>query len=534
MTGSCNYLNYNQEDFVSDPNEEFSDFDHLKQLLTGIYSSLPGGFNSVGNAMRASGSDDAVESNSLSKVNDYFNGSWSSLNAVDDKWSSFYHAIRNANLFLKYADTSVIEKIKYNEDYDQKKSQLKYFIPEARFLRAYFYFQLVRRYGEHIPLITESLGIDEVNSSEPSSEGDIFNFIVNECSQIADELPISYKGIHNEEFGRATRGAVMALKEKALLFAASPLFNPNNDKSKWVRAAEAAHDLIDLHHYSLEPDYNDVVNTYGSHELIFGRRDPPSNSFERNNFPVGYQGEPGTCPTQNLVNAYEMVSGLSIDDPNSNYDPDDPYKNRDPRLMKTIIVNNSEWKDRNVEIWEGGRDGQPIQFATPTGYYLKKYLIERIKITEPNPTSIKHLWVYFRYGGILLDYAEAMNEAFGPDNEAQFNLTAREAVDKVRRRVNMPDFPSGMSKDEFRKKLRSERRVELAFENHRFWDIRRWKIGSVTINIKGMAISKSNNGDFDYKEKVIQHRQWEDKMYFYPITKNELFINDKLKQNPGW
>jgi len=127
-----------------------------------------------------------------------------------------------------------------------------------------------------------------------------------------------------------------------------------------------------------------------------------------------------------------------------------------------------------------------------------------------------------------------MNEAYGPDNPADMGMTAREAVNQVRARVNMPAFPAGMSQSAFREKLRNERRVELAFEDHRFWDVRRWKIGPSTTEIYGMDITRNDDGSFNYERTLVEERVWQDRMYLYPIPQSEVFKNEALQQNPGW
>jgi hypothetical protein len=325
----------------------------------------------------------------------------------------------------------------------------------------------------------------------------------------------------------------MALKARTLLYAASPLHGSSQEE--WAQAAEAAHVIIDSAWYSLDPNYSDAFNNSQSSGLIMGRRHNPSNDFEAANFPIGYEGaDPGTCPTQNLVNTYEMANGKDIDEEGSGYDPQNPYENRDPRLKQTVIVNNSMWKGRNVEIWRGGVDGPPKDRATKTGYYLKKYLQESASMDPDNPASARHLWVYFRYAEVLLNYAEAMNEAYGPADAHGYTMTAVEAMNKVRTRAGLPAYEGPMTKEAVREEIREERRVELAFENHRFWDIRRWEIGSQTTEIKGMEITMNQDSTFTYDKVTIENRQWDPKMNLYPIPQSELYKNSNLEQNPDW
>jgi hypothetical protein len=534
LLNSCDFLNYDEttgfsQDYI------FSDFNRSKNFLSNIYNRVPSGFNSVGGAMRASGADNAEEIYNLEEVQQFNDGSWSAINPLDSQWGNLYDGIRATNRFLKEFDTTRFDDRQYNNDYDQIIEQARLYPAQARFLRAYFYFELIKRY-DHVPLITNLLTPEESNSVAPSSYQEITDFIVSECNTIISVLPVSYESVPNNETGRATRGAAMALKSRALLYAASPLHSSSGDTGKWEAAASAAKAIIDSAYYTLEDNYSDVINNRTSSELIFERRNSSSNIFERSNFPVGFEGSnPGTAPTQNLVDAYGMQeSGLNIENSNSGYDPSNPYQGRDPRLYQTVIINNSNWKGRPVKIWNGGRDGPPQDRATETGYYLKKQVIESVSLDPNNTTEAIHTWVHFRYGGILLDYAEAMNEAYGPDNSAGMGMTARQAVNMIRNRVNMPNFSAGMSQAQFREKLRNERRVELAFEDHRFWDIRRWQIGPSTTDIYGMKITRNDNGSFTYNRNLVEERVWEDRMYLYPIPQEEIFINDALNQNPGW
>lgn len=530
----CDFLEYDETTNYSEE-DVFTEFDRTKDFLTNIYAKLPEGLNSVGGAMRASGADDAEEVYELEPVQQYNDGSWSAINTLDDKWGQMFDGIRAVNKFLAKTEGQNFEDLQYNYDYEDIMEEYQYYSPQARFLRAFFYFELLKRYGQ-APIVTEVLTVEEANEVESSSFDEVVDFIVSETNAIIPELPVEYQSISSSETGRATRGAAMALKARTLLYAASPLHNESNDQQAWVDAAEASKAIIDSAYYSLENNYSNVVNNRTSSELIFERRMGQSNSFERSNFPVGYEGaSPGTAPTQNLVDSYEMqTTGLAIDEPGSGYDESNPYEDRDPRLDATVIYNNSDWKGRSVELWNGGRDAPPEERASETGYYLKKYVIENVSLAPGNTTRAYHTWVFFRYGEVLLNYAEAMNEAYGPDNPAGFGMSARQAVNQVRDRANMPDFPAGMSQNEFREKLRNERRVELAFEDHRFWDIRRWEIGPSTTDIYGMKITENGDGSFNYEKEQIESRVWNDHMYLYPIPQSELYKNKNLEQNSGW
>jgi hypothetical protein len=534
---SCDFLDYNEEDFLSDREEVFQDFFRTEGWLTNIYADLPGGFNSIGGAMRASATDNAVEANTQSGVYTFVDGSWGPANTPDDAWNRLYRGIRYANIFIEELDTTIVEDTRYNDDYDIEKDQIQYFRPEARFLRAYFYFELMKRYGGGVPLITEELTPEEANAAEPASLEEIVSFIVEETEAVAPDLPVTYSNVEGQQTGRATRGAARALKARTLLYAASPLFDDDSgDAATWDAVAEASAEIINARTYALDSDYENAFNNFSSSGLILGRRFAPSNSFEQANFPPSYGGAPGTCPTQNLVSTYDMQStGKDIDAPESEYDPEQPYTERDPRLRQTVIVNNSTWKGRPVQSWRGGDDGPPQELACPTGYYLKKYVIEDITVQGANQTSQQHLWVLFRYGEVLLNYAEAMNEAYGPTADPEgYGLTAYEAVNEVRNRAGMFNLLQGPSQSELRQKVREERRVELAFENHRFWDLRRWEIGPETTTIREMQIERQGGSTFAYDKAVLDERVWEPAFYRYPIPQSELLINDNLTQTPNW
>jgi len=538
LTG-CNYLDYNEEDFY-DNDMVFENFDRTKNILNNIYDRLPSGFNEVDGSMRAAATDDAIEAYSLSNVNIFIDGRWSPAQVIDAVWAHNYRAIRAANQLLNNYDISVLDDKRYNDNYPEMIKEYELFDDQARFLRAYFYFELMRRYGG-VPLLQGSvLELDEGNTVKHNSFSEVVNFIVEECDALIDLLPVNYDNIPGKpNKGRATKGAAMALKARTLLYAASPLHNPANDLTKWEDAAAASYALIDSCNqngwYTLDSDYSNVVNNFESLELIFGRRYTPSSSFERSNFPVGYQGAlPGTCPTQNLVDTYEMVNGKDIDETGSLYNPDRPYRFRDSRLEKTILLNNTSWKDRNVEPWRGGLDGPPLERATRTGYYLKKYVDPNVSLDPNSRISTEHLWVFFRYGEILLNFAEAMNEAYGPTEVHEYEMSAVQAMDLIRSRAELPAYNGEMTQEAVRKEIREERRTELAFENHRFWDIRRWMIGEQTTTIMGMDITRNENGTFNYSVVEVQNRTWNEKYNLYPVPQTEIFKNSNLTQNPNW
>lgn len=551
---SCeNYLNRELSTDLT-YQEVTKQYAYSRSRVASIYTDLQLGFLKCDGAMMASASDEAEHTLETSDVQKFNYGSWNATSNPDNVWSAFYKGIRKANQFLISADSINLDLYKYDPlpaqqtVYLSRLAEIKNWKYEVRFLRAFFYFELVKRYGG-VPLLTSALNMDaNIAEIKRNSLSECIQFIVNECDSAASVLPVTYSAT---DLGRATKGAALALKSRVLLYAASDLFNTptwagsysnpelisltGDRQQKWQAAAAAAKAVIDLAGtgYSL-PAYGTVfgTTTFSNAEVIFCRRAGATNTFEVANYSVGYDlGQSGTTPSQNLVDAYEMkTTGKGILEAGSGYNPLDPYANRDPRLGMSVIVNNTTWKSRPIEIWDGGRDGKGITNATRTGYYLKKYVNEGLNLIT-NTTSV-HSWVFIRLAEIYLNYAEALNEA------APGNADIKTYVDKVRQRtgVAMPVLPAGLTQTQMREKIRNECRVEFAFEDHRLWDVRRWMIAESVLSapLKGMQITKNTDGTFNYTVVNVENRVFEPKMYFYPIPQNEIFTATGLVQNPLW
>lgn len=545
---SCADLDYH-EYTTYDKNYVFTDFDRTAGVVTDIYSFLDSDIPTDGSLCSAC--DESEYAWSWSSVFGYTDGRWSPSNPYS-RWD--FAGIRRANFFLTEYVNADFSELKYDKDYEAEMKRFNRYPYEVRFLRAYFYFNLARAYGD-VPLITKVLTEDEANQVTRTPVAEVFDFIVKECDAIleADQLPVRYSDLVGDaangsstDGGRVTKQAVMALKARTLLYWASPLFTKENNSDLWRQAAQANKDVIDFctaNGISLGK-YSEIwgTNNWQAGEMIFVRRVGDMNWPETTNFPVGMEnGNSGNCPTQTLIDAYEMqATGLAWDEPGSGYDQTDPYAGRDPRLAMTIAVNGDKWPDTNpnpLETYQGGRNGLPLAGATPTGYYLKKYLDKTIDIsTSTGSGSTRHNWVTYRLGEFYLNYAEAVFNYLGSADatDATFTMSAVDAVNVVRSRsdVNMPGFPTGLSNDEFTEKYRRERMVELAFEGHRFWDVRRWKDGASQRSIIEMQITK--NGDRYTYNRVPKSRYWDDKMYLFPIPDSEIRKNPNLTQNPGW
>lgn len=549
LTG-CNFFDFDETSALTEK-MTFENIGTQRAFVFNIYGYLPRMDNQIDNAMLDCATDDAEHINDFSSVQRFNSGNITVSFNPDDKWTHYYTGIQKCNKFLEEATPASLDAFKNNQDKDRDGQNfhptllkgLEYLRAETRFLRAYFYFELIKRYGG-VPIITKSDSIDFNAKSAVSLTRNTFQecvtFIETELNAVIPELPFVHDtsdGLQGQT-GRATYGAAMALKSRVLLYAASPLFNPENVRAPWEKATEAAHNLLMEKGYALEYNYGTLFLTQNSSELIFERRVPDANTFERANFPIGYDGgNTGTCPSQNLADAYEMrATGLPIDAIGSGYRVNNPYWGRDPRMQETILYNKSFWSGREVEIWTGGKDATPIQNATKTGYYLRKYQNQNVRIGKDQNITQRHTWYLFRLAEIYLNFAEAANElSDNPDQKTVWGMSARDAVNKIRSRSRMPDFPAGMTKDAFREKLQNERRIELAFEGHRFWDVKRWKIGDKTLgsDLRGVVIEKVSNSEFTYTEKVVEKRRFEEKMYLYPIPYSET-IKAGIKQNPGW
>ena len=531
-------------------------YNNTQSRAVAIYNYLPSGFRCVDGAMMASASDEAEYTLETSSIQMFNVGSWNAKNNPDGgSWWNNFRGIYLVNHFLANSDNLDLEMYRLNPDdigheqYQNRLDNIKRWKYEVRFLRAYFYFELIKRYGG-VPVITRPV---EIGDSFPRNTLDsCVNFIVKECDDIALGLPIKYT--EQENLGRATRGAVLALKSRVLLYAASDLFNSpekwasdyaNKDlisvktidrKERWKRAADAAKDVIDLADagYALSNNYQGIFRSYTDTEIILARRDGASNDFEKANYPVGYDlGNSGNTPSLNLLDDYEMLDGTAFDWSNKNHAAN-PYKGRDPRLAFTILSNMTKFNGRPVECWTGGRDGKGVPRATKTGQYLLKYIDPELNLLEGR-TSV-HTWILIRLAEVYLNYIEALNEYQPAHSDIKIYY------DKIRRRegIKMPVLPDGLDQHAVRQKIRHERRIELAFEDHRLWDARRWMIaadnemgkGVLNIPLRGLEIL-NRGGVPSYRPIEIEKRNFEPKMYLYPIPQGDLDIAG-WSQNPLW
>ena len=539
---SCNGFLDREEDSFIDKTATFDSYNRTKQYLTYAYTLLPDGLNRFSReAMLASATDDAEFAIESAEIQQFNNGSWNALNNPDDVWNRYFSGISKCCTLLENTDHVNLDISRLDPDkqveYANSLKDIRMWRAEARFLRAYFHFELLKRYGP-IPIVTSTLSINGnyENTPRPTMK-EVVDFIAKECDIAADTLELTPWRNVNDAFGRATKGAALALKSRLLLYAASPLYvdfgdtneaNKPTDVALWKSAADAAKAVIDLNQYELASSYADLFkNDFQNKEYIFVRRYAANSDFEKSNFPVSFGGKGGTNPSQNLVDEYEMLDGTPFDwnDPAK---AAQPFENRDARLGATILMNMAPFKGKKVATYPEGADASPNPNATKTGYYLRKFLNEDVNI-QTGGSSGGHVVPLFRLAEIYLNYAEALNECDPTNPDIALYLN------KVRNRASLPNV-SALSQEQMRTVIQHERRVELAFEEHRSWDVRRWKIASSTLGapLMGVQIERKPLGGYTYMPVKVEQRVFQPKMYWYPIPQSEVLKLKQWKQNNGW
>ena len=539
---SCNSFLDREEDSFIDKTATFDSYNRTKEYLTYAYSLLPEGLNRFSReALLASATDDAEFAIESADIQQFNNGSWNALNNPDDVWNRYFSGISKCCTLLENTDHVNLDISRLDPgkqvEYANSLKDIRMWRAEARFLRAYFHFELLKRYGP-IPIVTSTLSINGnyENTPRPTMK-EVVDFIAKECDIAADTLELTPWRNVNDAFGRATKGAALALKSRLLLYAASPLYvdfgdtneaNKPTDVALWKSAADAAKAVIDLNQYELASSYADLFkNDFQNKEYIFVRRYAANSDFEKSNFPVSFGGKGGTNPSQNLVDDYEMLDGTPFDwnDPAK---AAQPFENRDARLGATILMNMAPFKGKKVATYPEGADASPNPNATKTGYYLRKFLNEDVNI-QTGGSSSGHVVPLFRLAEIYLNYAEALNECDPTNPDIALYLN------KVRNRASLPNV-SALSQEQMRAVIQHERRVELAFEEHRSWDVRRWKIASSTLGapLMGVQIERKPLGGYTYMPVKVEQRVFQPKMYWYPIPQSEVLKLKQWKQNNGW
>ena len=569
MASACN------DGYEKEPVEHFT-LDYLfsradsagiqaRYFLNNIYyEHLPSGYNRINGDFLDAASDDAISiNNNEPEIYKLFMGRYSAVSRLTDmEWGGYYQGIRKANILINNIDV-VPFNLTYINALGETKPLNYTMKAEARFLRAHFYFELVKRYGG-VPLIGDNVYVlgDDVQLPR-NTFARCIDYIVRELDEIKDDLR-SLPMADATEFAHApTKEACLAMKARVLLYAASPLFNekpleagneligyPSYDSGRWNLAAQAAKDLIDQYGpkgkgtLNLAQDYRNIfVDFYGGNnpELIFFRPVGKNKSIETANGPLGFSGNSlgngNTNPTQNLVESFLMKDGTKY----VSTSVDDPFKNRDPRLDFTILHHGSRWLNTTLDTQVGGTHNPSGAQYSRTCYYMAKFMKDYQ--TSSNYEDNIHLWVMYRYGEVLLNYAEALNEvalAGGTiDNKEVLNsliqLRKRAGIEPGNENYYGLPAPQNYDAAEMREIIRNERRIEMAFEEQRYWDIRRWRIAEDIFKepLKGLNIQVVGNKTI-YNEVNVLSAEFDTKRYFYPIPYSEVIKNGNMIQNPNW
>lgn len=540
--------------------EVFGDWGMMTQFHNDTYNFLRHGACRINNSWLDAATDLAETSYANGGVRTTFNignyyggGGGAELSST---WESFYRGIRKCNMILTRIESVPKGAELTEEDYQTKK---KNYISEARFLRAWFYWELFLRYGP-IPIVTEVLDPNgdllSNYTTRPSLKEYVVDFILKELQECENGLLANddkYK-----EYGRINQPMARALYSHIMLYMASPRYSAESGIT-WAQAAEANKGFIDTYgsQYTLMQGVDAMTaltNAWqqtpaeGNKEMIFYRNDTRIGwSAISNDTPVGEGGRGGLCPSQNLIDMYDMIDGSSpfqdydetgtpvyngtqpAINPVSGYNDAYMWANRDQRLNASILYHGIKWGNGIINVVKGQRDN-PIgnANATPTGYYVRKMIPEGILGNNHGGSSYR-LWCYIRYAEILLNYAEAVNEVQGPCKEVY------DALDQIRHRAgitgNVADRTDLNTKEKMRNFIHKERTVELAFEEHRPWDVRRWNVAEKALGRDIIGIDIAADGTIT--RKVAQNRVFSEKMYLYPIPEGE-YWKTGIENNPGW
>lgn len=507
---------------------------------SGSFSRLEdmGTTNSLLDNVTDDGGGMAGKSKALPHVNRMVTGGiTSSVNFLPytNPWNWFYRAIRNANQFLANVDRSPLDD-----------TEKKYAKAEARFLRAYYYHELMRWFGG----LVISTDITDPFAFETTKREDLettIRFIVAEFDAVAQPgvLPIVWD---DANFGRVTRGAALGYKARTLLYGASPLYKKNGSTVTWQEAANAAKDLMDLNIYQLYYDTTDPAKSYtrlfnervNSETILQYLRGDNNDLY--NNFPTedgwNVNKEVGTIPTQQFVDCYDMLDGTEpitgyngdafspVINPASGYDEQNPFVNRDPRFKQTILHDRATWPLVNATVNKMLDLSKPYRWLS--GYYLVKYLDDRIDHMKGGNTSMN--FQMMRYAEVLLNYAEAINEA---SNSAQNRQLAVAQLNAIRARAGITGTldATNFTQEQLRERIRKERRVELCFEEHRFFDIRRWDIAKEVLNKPAVGIAKEGG---QYVRIKVEDRIFNERMNFMPVPLSDVNNCPLIYQNEGY
>ena len=528
--------------------------------------------------------DDAVSNDNDNNYKKMATGNWTSEMNPVNQWETRYHAIQYCNLFLEHVDE--VEWSYSSESLNQMFKDL--YRGNAYALRGLHMFYLLRAHcgmvnGElmGVPIHLSSEDVSTDFNQPRNTFKECVEQIMNDFDEALKYLPAEYGDVsagnvpakyvqlgaddaeYNRAFGNNQRGKIdaniiSAFKAQVAIFAASPAY-ASAGAMTYEQAARYAADCLKIRGgiSSVDPTgwkwfaNKDFIKNYkftdpDPLEIIWRGVVGDSNDQESNNYPPSLYGKGRINPTQNLVDAFPMANGYPITDAASGYDASNPYDNRDPRLRTYILVNGDLMGVGNTPI-NTAADATTLDglnrengSSTVTGYYLRKLLRDDINLNPSSTTQQRHFGARIRATEIFLDYAEAANEASGPKaNVGGAGFSAYDVIKAIRQRAgvggdNDPYLEEcAASQEKMRQLIRNERRLELCFENHRFWDLRRWK-ANLNEGVRGVSITTAASGDFNYRGINVESRDYKDYMYYGPIPYSEILKWSNLQQNEGW
>src|SRR5690554_1520328 len=450
-----------------------------------------------------------------------------SLGRLQGQWDSNYTGIKTCNILLENIDRVP----------DMDEGNRARMMAEARFIRAFLHFQLMTWFGD-VPLLARDVTIEEAQEVTRTPKAEVLDFILNELDQISQILP-TQQDLPESERGRITAGAAMALKARVHLY-----------EGQWQEVVQATEYLIngdDYGNYGLFPSYEGLFlpqNEYSQEDILSLQYVPQFRTWEQffDMAPLSAGARLNAlAPTQELVDSYLTEDGLPIDHPDSGYNEENPYANRDPRLTATIVYHLYEWEENgstHTIYIKPGTDPDPSapdeyvpgSSSTTTGYYTRKYFDPTHLVQFASGLNL----MLIRYADVLLMYAEAKNE-LGQLDENTWNLTIRALRERAGfEAVQALQFNSSLGQEEYREIIRNERRVELAMEGLRIFDIRRWRIAEDVLNGWAHGAKFGPPSEDDGYLRVNLRSFDPSKHYLWPIPRDERNLNPNLTQNPGW
>ena len=550
--GCSDYLDPNPYDGTYDEAYVWSTSSLAEGVLMKAFEDLyPDSWKVENNEMMAVLTDDAVSSNLTSRPGNFAQGLMSPFNNLDylNTWSVDYSNIFNINKFMEN-----IGSVRYDPDSLINERFITKYKGDAYYLRAYYHWKLLKRYGGvsvgvsmGVPVVKKPLSIEEAYEVPRSTYMETVEAIMEDCDSALQYVPEKYTGndlvTGVQYYGSPTKGVVLSLKGIVYAYAASPAYNIDNDPVLWDSAASKLSQAI----LYLDGAFNtDALTQRNFHEPenqdVIWRAPYQASNYgnEIMNYPPSIRGSGRTNPSQNLVDAFPDSLGYPISE-STIYDESDPFANRDKRFYESIVYNNAVLGGdlAVIETFSGGNDSRELnrESGTRTGYYLRKLLSENVTLYPERRGVEPTFYIAISKTDLYLLFIEAMNELAGP-YDSRYGISARNALLKIRRRAGIQSDPymfglATKGKEAMRELIRNERRIELCFEDHRFWDLRRWgEIDQVNTDIYGIDIVQNSDSTYTYTRKKVESREYQS--LYNPLPYEEVIKMTNVAQNDGW